>query len=343
MKNQEFPKKLTPEEVNQRAKNLEQKDQRTERAIEENDSTLSFDANEEIKNKAQIDEDTKNKIDEIRNSLGISPADEVPPLIEMEEGVTNKLDQEKESLNESLILKNIKLIENEMRALADKTIADGKKTFKFTSKEDEEKYKKLQKLLLSPFSELNKELDILNKNPRINDVIAKNQEKENSEETKLFAKNLKDVIDSISSDSKMMLNTLYERQQLGLTPIQNNDHFRMMESSIRNLRNFDAKIDLESVTEITTNIEKLGLMFNDFRVQRTSQIKEKTENLEKLASGARIFSNSLQNNYRRLPIEMDDKKMEAKSKELRLAMEKLSQQSQNLYAFAVKMRENSRY
>lgn len=123
MKNQEFPKKLTNEAVNQRAKNLEQKDQRTEQAIEKNDSALSFDADEEIKNKAQIDEDTKNKIDEIRNSIGISPADEVPPSIKMEERATNKL----------------------------------------------------------------------------------NQEKENSEETKLFAKNLKDIIDNISRDSKLML------------------------------------------------------------------------------------------------------------------------------------------
>lgn len=346
MENQEIPKKLTLEEIEKQEKNLEQQEETKENPVEEDSSVRLSDINENITKKEENIQNTQNKINDIRGQLGLPPSDEIPPSIKNDQDSIEKLKQEKESLNYPLIEKNLDDIAKEKQEINDRFVFNpDKKMFEFSSKDDEERYRKLEKLQSAAFNgnlgELNK-VDILNKNSEQKDNVFKSQEKEKSEETKLFEKNLKGVIDNISSDSKTMLDALNERQQNHLTPIQSNDQFRMMASNIRNLKSFESKIDIESVSEIITNIGKLSRMFDEFRIQQTSQIKENTENLEKLSFGAKRFSGSVQENFRKLPIEMEDKQMEAKSKELRLAMQKLSEQSQKLWMFAVKMRENSR-
>jgi len=102
MENQELPKKLTPEEIEQQKKNPEQKDGNTEKPVEKEDSALLSDVNEKIEKKNQIVEDTKNKIDEIRNGLGLPPSNEIPPSMKNEEEAINKLNQEKTNLERNI-------------------------------------------------------------------------------------------------------------------------------------------------------------------------------------------------------------------------------------------------
>lgn len=164
------------------------------------------------------------------------------------------------------------------------------------------------------------------------------QESQN-EDTKKFKRNLKISMDDIYNNSKVMLDALYERQQGGLTPLQNGDHFQVLVSRIKNLKSFEEKIDINSITKLTEDIYSLSRLFDDFKVQQTSTVKENLQNLEKLAFGAKSFSATAQESGRKLPIEMEDKQMEEKSKELRLALKKLSEQSDKLWLFAGRLRE----
>lgn len=94
MENQEIPKKLTPEEIEQQEKNLEQS-QEIESPNEKDDSLRVSEIDIEISQKEQNIEETKNKIDDIRNSLGLPPSDEIPPSIQSQKNSLGKLNQEK--------------------------------------------------------------------------------------------------------------------------------------------------------------------------------------------------------------------------------------------------------
>jgi len=276
MENQEIPKNLTPEEIEQQKKNLEQKqEEKIESPKEEDPAVRLSNINETVAKKEENIQNTQSKINEIRDGLGLPPTDEVPPSIKNDQDSIAKLNQEKSELEHK------------------------------------------------------------------NKMSEVNQESQN-EETKKFEGNLRTAMDDISSKSKTMLDALYERQQNGLTPLQSNDHFQMMASSIKNLKSFESKIDINSVTKLTEDINKLARLFDDFKVQQTSMIKENPQNLEKLAFGAKSFSASAQENGRKLPLEMQDKEMEEKSKELRNSLQKLSEKSEKLWMFAVRLRENPR-
>ncbi len=187
-------------------------------------------------------------------------------------------------------------------------------------------------------AKLNKEKSDLEHKNKMSEVSQESQ----NEDTKKFEGNLRIAMDDISSKSKTMLDALYERQQDRLTQLQSNDHFQMMASSIKNLKSFEGKIDIDSVTKLIEDINKLARLFDDFKVQQTSMIRENPQNLEKLAFGAKSFSISAQENGRKLPIEMQNKEMEEKSKELRNSLHNLSEQSEKLWMFAVKLLKNSR-
>ncbi len=169
-----------------------------------------------------------------------------------------------------------------------------------------------------------------------------NSSQEKSEEMKRFESNIKNTLDDIFNKSKIMFDALYERQQNRLTPIQTNDHFQHMVSLVKNLKNFDSKIDIKSVPEITESINKLARSFDEFKVSSTGMIKENKENLDKLAYGAKSFGTTIDESGRKLPLEMEDKQIEEKSKELRKSLQNLSEQSEKLWLFAVKLRENIR-
>lgn len=161
------------------------------------------------------------------------------------------------------------------------------------------------------------------------------------EDVKKFELNFKGIVENISSDSKVMLNALYERQQERLTPIQTNENFQIMASIIKNLSNFDEKINKKSISEFSDNINKLSHLFSDIRIYDTSSIRESRQNLEKLAYGSRNFSSSCEEYKNRLPIDMSDKDIETANKELRRGLQKLSEQTQNLFIFASKLRERA--
>lgn len=165
---------------------------------------------------------------------------------------------------------------------------------------------------------------------------------EKSEGTKRFENNLKGTLDDITTNSKTMLDALYERQQDRLTPLQGNENFQIMASSIKNLKNIESKIDPNSIGELIKHVDTLSRAFDDIKVQQSSLVKENPQNLEKLAFGAKKFSASAEEGGRKLPIEMEDKQLEEKSKELRKSLQKLSEQSQKLWLLAVRLRENSR-
>ncbi|MCX6751228.1 MAG: hypothetical protein NT161_00435 [Candidatus Nomurabacteria bacterium] len=167
------------------------------------------------------------------------------------------------------------------------------------------------------------------------------QTNEESEDTKRFESNLRQIIEDFSTQSKIMIDALYERQQNRLTPLQNNEQFQGMVSHIKNIKNFEEKFNIESIEKINENINKLSRLFNDMKFQPVgNRMAEDSQNVEKLISGAKIFSASCQESGRKLPIEMENKKMEEKSKELRLSLDRLSREVQNLWMFAVKLREN---
>ena len=272
MENQEIPKKLTPEEVKQKNKQLEQQEETKQNPPEEDNTIRLSDINDNISKKEKNIENTQNKINDIRGQLGMPPSDEIYPSIKNDHDLIGKLNQEK--------------------------------------------------------------LKIEGKNP--------SEANEKSEETKKFEGNLKTTLDDISSKSKTMLDALHERQQDRLTPLQSNENFQIMASSIKNLKSFESKVDINSVTKLIEDINKLSRLFDEIKIQRSSTVKENPQNLEKLAFGAKSFSSSVEESGRKLPIEMEDKQMEEKSKELRKSLQNLSEQSKKLWLFAAKMRENSR-
>ncbi len=205
-------------------------------------------------------------------------------------------------------------------------------------KEDEEKIAALREEILNTGKKEDiKQLgNIEGKNPNEATNEAQN------EDTKKFERNFKTGLENISSQSKTMLDALYERQQERLTPLQSNENFQMMASSIRNLKNFEGKIDIDSISKTTEDINKLSRLFDDIKIKPSGQIKEKPQNLEKLAFGAKKLSASCEESKNGLPIEMSDKQMEEKSKELRKSLQRLSEQTQKLWLFAVKLRESTR-
>lgn len=163
------------------------------------------------------------------------------------------------------------------------------------------------------------------------------------EDTKKFENNLNQFISTFQGQSKVMFDALYERQQNGLTPIQKREEFTGMDMHMKAIKNFEGKLDAQAIEKINENINKLSQLFNNIKLQPIAgPIRENPQNLDKLAIGAKIFSSSVQESGRKLPVEMIDKEMEERSKELRTSLAKLSEQVQNLSIFASKLRENSR-
>lgn len=330
MENQEIPSNLTPEEIEQQKKNLEQKQEEKVENPKEEDSAIRLSGiNEEIAKKEESMQNTQNKINEIRDGLGLPQSDEIPPSIQSTQDSIEKLNQEKEKLT-SENLETVSAKMTDVKSRAEVVEKDGKKFFKFSSVDDENEYKKLQEQFH----------DLANKG--LSDKESNQEEVEKTEETKRFEGNLKTALDDISGKSKTMLDALYERQQDRLTPLQSNENFQMMASSIRNLKGFESKIDTNSVTKLIEDVNKLSQLFDEIKIQQSAMLKENPQNLEKLAYGAKTFSASVEESGRKLPIEMEDKQMEEKSKELRIGLQKLSEQSQKLWLFASKLRENSR-
>jgi hypothetical protein len=167
-------------------------------------------------------------------------------------------------------------------------------------------------------------------------------DQEKYEENKRFESNLKTTLADISTKSKTMIDALYERQQNKLTPLQSNEDFQKMVSSIRNLKNFESKIDIDFVSKIIDNVKQLNQSLDNIKIQRSSIMREDTQNLEKLRYGAKSFSVSVDGNRRGIPIEMKDKQMEEKSRELRISLQKLTEQSEKLWLFASKLKESVR-
>ncbi len=321
MEDNDPSKKISSEEIEQQKSNLEKQDKNIENSVGEDGSVRLLGITDTIEKKNQIIEETKNKIDDIRTQFGLPPLDEVPPSIKTEQDAVSKLNQEEK------ILTKIRDIESRANVIE----KDGKKFFKFkTGSEDEIEYKKLKEQF--HFS-ATKDIDT-------KEAKKTNQENEKKEETKRFEGNLKTICKDISTQSKIMLGALYERQQNQLTPLQSNEQFQGMVSCVKNITNFEGKFDLEAIDEINENINKLSRLFSDIKLQPIGrQIKENSQNLEKLSSGARIFSISCQNSSKSLPIEMENKQMEEKSKGLRLSLEHLSQQVYSLAIFASRLRE----
>ncbi len=309
MENLGIPKKLTQEEIEQKKK-LEQ-NQETESPKEKDNSLGISEINTEISKKEQDIEETKNKINDIRSSLGLPPSDEIPPSIQSQKDSMEKLNQKRAD------------IETRIKQITDRTTLKVEGVSTITNSEDIKEYK-----------ELNKKLTEIN-----------NQENssENIEETQKFERNVKTVLEDISSQSKTMLDALYERQQNRLTPIQSNDDFQRMVSQIKYLENFDSKIDKASLQEIIDNVQRLNNSFQDFRVMQSGgQIREDSNNLDKLSFGVKKFSNTISESSSKFPIEMENKELEEGSRELKTALEIVAENSQKLWLLAVRMRENSR-
>ena len=315
MENQEIPKKLTPEEIEQQKKNLEQQEETKENPVEEDSTVRLSDINENITKKEENIQNTQNKINDIRGQLGLPPSEEVPPSIKNDQDSIGKLNQEKSQIEDK-----IKEVESRAKNM---TTNEGEKFSVLTDSNDIQEYKELKKQLG----------DIEGKNT--------NETTEKSEETKRFEKNFKTVLEDISTQSKTMFDALYERQQERLTPLQSNDNFQMMVSNVRNLKNFEGKIDADSISKITEDINKLSRLFDDIKVQPVGgQMRENSQNLEKLVFGAKKFSTSLEESKHKIPIEMGDKVMEEKSRELRKSIQRLSEQAQKMWLFANKLRSN---
>jgi hypothetical protein len=163
-----------------------------------------------------------------------------------------------------------------------------------------------------------------------------------NEDTKKFERNFKVGLENISNQSKTMLDALYERQQERLTPLQSNENFQIMASSIKKLNNFEGKIDIDSISKIIEEINRISTLFDDIKIKPSGQVKENPQNLEKLAFGAKKFSASCEEGKNGLPIEMVDKQIEEKSNELRVSLQRLSEQTTKLWLLAAKLRDSIR-
>jgi hypothetical protein len=163
------------------------------------------------------------------------------------------------------------------------------------------------------------------------------------EENKKLERNLRGVVDTFDGQSKVMLDALYERQQMGLTPLLPADKFQGLVAHMRDIKSMEGRLDAEAIEKINQNINKISMLINDVKVEPNGQPpRVGPENLEKLAIGARIFAASVEEAGRNLPIEMMDKQKEEKSKELRLSLQNLREQAQRLYIFASKLKEDFR-
>lgn len=87
MENQKVLKNLTPEEIEQKNKDPEQKQGKTESSL--------FDINQEIIKKEENIKDTQEKINEIRNGLGLPHSKEISPSIQQARESIEKLSKEK--------------------------------------------------------------------------------------------------------------------------------------------------------------------------------------------------------------------------------------------------------
>lgn len=313
MENQEDPKKLTPEEIEQQKKNLEQKQE--EQIPKENDAVLLSNINKEITKKEENIQNTQNEINDIRSQLGLSTSNEIPPSIKNAQDSIGKLNQERANI-EAKIQEVISRASLKVGGVP--TLTDSK---------DIQEYK-----------ELNKQLEnIENKNS--------NEIGEKPEETKRFEENLKVILDDISIKSKKILDALDYRYQKNLISLIKREDFFTMNSTIKNLGNIESKIDINTVSKIIDGINQLNQLFNNIEIQKSSngEVKEENQNLEILADSVKRFSASVDESGRKLPIEMEDKKMEEKSKELRVSLQKLAEQSQKFWLFTSKLREGARY
>jgi hypothetical protein len=173
----------------------------------------------------------------------------------------------------------------------------------------------------------------------IREKLSDEQQREDMEK---FERGLRSVLQEFGTNSKTMLDALYERQQQRLTPLQNGDNFHLMTALIRDISGFDEKINPESVLKLIGKIDTLGRAFGDMRPKPSGQIKESEQNLEKLAFGAKRFSATCSESKGRLPLEMKDKEMEAQSIKMRTSLQILSEQVSKLHIFAVRSREQIR-
>jgi len=198
--------------------------------------------------------------------------------------------------------------------------------------------------LLNIQADLEQKLDLEKKKAESqNQENKKNPENQEPQEMKKFESSFRATLEDISNQAKTMLDALYERQQNRLTPIQSNENFQMMISSIRNFKNFDEKVDINSISKITDSINKLSRIFDDIKLQSSrGQINENTQNLEKLAFGAKKFSHSCEDGKNKLLIESNNKELEEKSIEMRKSLQRLSEQAQRLSLFSSKLRSNFR-
>lgn len=103
MENQEQPKKLSLEEIEQQKQTIEQKkDEEVEKPIKSGNTAPLSEITEKIAEKEQTIESTKNKINEIRDELGLPLSDEIPPSIKASQDSIEKLKQEKSQIEENI-------------------------------------------------------------------------------------------------------------------------------------------------------------------------------------------------------------------------------------------------
>ena len=318
MEDQDLPKKLTPEEIEQQKKNLErQQEEIKENPVEKDSGVRLSDINEDITQKGENIRNTQNKINDIRDQLGLPPSAEVPSSIKNDQDSIGKLNQEKLQIEEKM--KEVESRANNM------TTNEGEKFSVLTDSKDIQEYKELKKQLV----------DIESKNP--------NETNEKSEETKKFEGNLKTILDDISTKSKTMLDALYERQQQQFTSLQSPDEFQGIVSHLKSIKNFDGKFDINGLDLINENIQKISRLIENMNPKQTGgEVRDNPQNLEKLAYGAKSFSASLDEAGRNLGPELADEKMEDKRKELRKSLGILSEQTQKLNSLASRMRNNFR-
>lgn len=310
-----MPKELTPEEI-ERLQNLEQDQEIQPPSPAEEDTSVRMDEiNDSVAHKEEIVSNTQNDIEAIRNEIGLPPSDEVPPSIKIEQGAIEKLNSEK-----SQIEARIKQIESGAKNM---TTNDGEKFSTITDSKDIQEYKNLKKQL-----------------ENIDNNKTSSERSTDSEETKKFEQNFKTLLEDTSVSSKRVLIALNERYDQNLTPILSRDNFLAMDSTLKTFNESAEKgINVDSLTKATENVKTLYNIFDTFKIQGTS-VNENPQNLEKLIDTTKRFTNTLSEGYRKLPIEMADKQIEEKSKELRVALQKLSEQSQKLESFVGALREN---
>jgi len=300
MENNELSKKLIPEEVNQQIEKLEQS--QGNKGTKEKDNSLRIsEIDKKILEKEQNIKETENKINDIKNSLGLLPSDEIPPSIQSQKDSLGKLNQEKLD------------IETRIKKIIDRTTlkVDGEPAI--TNSEDVKEYKELNKKL----TEINNQENFLG----------------NTEEIKKFEISVKTALGDISSRSKTMLDALYERQH-------SDKYFQGMAIAIKNLSKIENNIDVNQVNKIMENVRNLSNLFKEIKIKPAPQFKsrENENNLNKLMPGIRIFREKVSEGAHKINVEMQDKKLEEKSRELSIALRMLAEDSEKLEFSIAKLR-----